>query len=51
MTAPTHMSMYERRIKLVQDVLTEDSKLSNENARDLAVRVLGVLDRIPENVR
>lgn len=51
MTTSTYVSMYERRIKLVQDTLTENSKLSDKSARDLAVRVLGVLDHIPERVR
>ncbi len=51
MTAPAYVSMYERRIKLVQDTLTEHSKLNAKSARDLAVQVLGALDHIPERVR
>jgi hypothetical protein len=51
MTTSTYMSMYERRVKLVQDTLTEHSKLSDKSARALAVQVLGALDHLPERVR
>lgn len=51
MTTPTYMSLYERRLKLVQDTLTEHSELSAKSARAAAVRVLGALDHIPERVR
>jgi hypothetical protein len=51
MTTSTYMSLYERRVKLVQETLTEHSKLSKKDARDLAVHVLGALDHIPEQVR
>ena len=51
MTAPTYVSLYERRLKLVQDTLTEHSELSAKSARAAAVRVLGALDHIPERVR
>ena len=51
MTASTYVSLYERRLKLVQDTLTEHSELSAESSRALAVHVLGALDHIPERVR
>ncbi|WP_196777661.1 DUF6307 family protein [Lentzea aerocolonigenes] len=51
MTTPTYMSLYERRVVLVQETLTAHSKLSAKHARDLAVHVLGSLDHIPEKVR
>jgi len=51
MTVPTYLSTYERRVKLVQDTLMEDSKLSAKSARNLAVRVLSALDHLPERVR
>lgn len=51
MTASTFVSLYERRLKLVQDTLMEHSELSATSARALAVHVLGALDHIPERVR
>lgn len=51
MTTSNYVSLYERRVKLVQDTLTEHSKLGAKSARALAVQVLGALDHIPEHVR
>ncbi|MGW6442819.1 DUF6307 family protein [Lentzea sp. NPDC055074] len=51
MTTKTHMSAYERRLQMVQDVLTDRAELDGKTARDLAVRVLSALDHIPERVR
>lgn len=51
MTAPTHTSAYERRLKMVEDVLHDRTELDDKAARDLAVRVLRALDHIPERVR
>ncbi|SES43164.1 DUF6307 family protein [Lentzea albida] len=51
MTASTYVSLYERRLKLVQDTLTDHSELSAESSRALAVHVLGALDHIPEHIR
>lgn len=51
MTTSTYLSMYERRVKLVQEVLSAHAKLSAKDARGLAVNVLGALDHIPEHVR
>ncbi|GLY49909.1 DUF6307 family protein [Lentzea sp. NBRC 102530] len=51
MTASTYVSLYERRLKLVQDTLTEHSGFSAESSRALAVHVLGALDHIPESIR
>lgn len=51
MTAPTYVSLYERRLKMVQDILTERSELNAKSARALAVHVLGALDHVPERVR
>lgn len=51
MTTTIHTSAYERRLKMVQDVLTDRTDLVGEAARDLAVRVLSALDHIPERVR
>lgn len=51
MTASDYVSLYERRLKLVQDTLTEHSKLGAKSTRALAVQVLSALDHIPEQVR
>jgi hypothetical protein len=49
----THLSLYDRRIKLIVDVLrqdlesTTDAVLSEDTAHRLAVRVLHALDYLP----
>jgi hypothetical protein len=45
------VSLYDKRVKLVQDVLKEHTKHSDEECHALAVRVLHTLDTIPEKVR
>jgi hypothetical protein len=50
-TTLPHTSAYERRLKMVEDVLTDQTALDGKAARDLAVRVLRALDHIPERVR
>jgi hypothetical protein len=50
-TVTPYVSLYERRVRLVADVLAEHSKLSNEAAVELAKHVLSALDHIPETVR
>jgi hypothetical protein len=45
------VSRYSHRIKLAQDVLKENTKLSDKECRALAVRLLRTLDTIPEQVR
>jgi hypothetical protein len=47
----TYPTLYELRVKLVAEALTDNSKLSDEAAHDLAVHVLRALDHIPEKVR
>lgn len=42
---------YEKRVGLVRDTLRDHSKLGDEAAGELAVRVLSVLDSIPEKMR
>jgi hypothetical protein len=51
MTQPTFTSAYDRRLQMVQDVLTGRADLGREAARELAVHVLRALDHIPERVR
>lgn len=45
------LSRYEKRVKLVQDILREETKLSEEQSRVLAIRLVHKLDTIPEPVR
>lgn len=47
----TYISLYEQRIRLVAHSLTQNSKLSEKDAADLAVHVLYAIDHIPEKVR
>lgn len=42
---------YENRVELVQTIITDNSKLGNKAAGELAVQVLHALDSIPEKVR
>jgi hypothetical protein len=52
MTATTaYLSLYDRRVKLVQRALTENSKLNDKVAHELAGHVLNALDHMPEKVR
>lgn len=44
----TFVSRYEKRVLFVQDVLQKNSVLSDESARDLAVKVVYAIDHIPE---
>jgi hypothetical protein len=51
MTTVKYISVYDLRVKLVQDVLTKHSTLSDHVSHELAVHVLDALDHIPEKVR
>ncbi len=51
MTTQSHTSAYERRLKMVEDVLSGRAEVEGKAARDLAVQVLRALDHIPERVR
>ncbi len=46
-----YVSLYDQRVRLVADAMTQNSKLSDDAARELAVHVLYALDHIPEKVR
>ena len=46
-----YVSHYDRRVKLVADALTQNSKLTEEVAVELAKHVLDALDHIPEKIR
>ena len=47
----TFVSLYERRVALVQDVLRKGSDLGGQPAHDLAVQILYAIDHIPEPIR
>jgi hypothetical protein len=51
MTTVGYISLYDLRVKLVQDALTKHSTLGDNAARELAVQVLDALDHIPEQRR
>lgn len=50
-TTDIYVSLYDRRVQIVSDVLRQDSDLTKDAAIQLAHRVLYVLDHIPEKVR
>jgi len=51
MTTVEYISLYDLRVKLVQDTLTKHSTLDDTTSHDLAVQVLDALDHIPEKQR
>jgi hypothetical protein len=51
MTAVEFISLYDLRVKLVQDTLTKHSALGDHASHELAVQVLHALDHIPEKRR
>ena len=50
-TAVKYVSIYDRRVNLIKDILTEHSKLGEKASFELAERILDALDHIPEKVR
>jgi Family of unknown function (DUF6307) len=46
-----YISRYDQRVRLVADALTQNSKLTDEVAVELAKHVLDALDHIPEKIR
>jgi uncharacterized protein DUF6307 len=51
MTDTVFVSRYEKRVKFVQDVLQENSKLGNKASHELATKVVYAIDHIPEEPR
>jgi hypothetical protein len=51
MTTVEYISLYDLRVKLVQDALTKHSTLGDNASHNLAVQVLDALDHIPEKRR
>jgi Family of unknown function (DUF6307) len=47
----TYVSIYDQRVRLVAQALTQHSKLSEKAATELAKHALYALDHIPEKVR
>ncbi|ADJ47339.1 hypothetical protein AMES_5514 [Amycolatopsis mediterranei S699] len=50
-TEAAFASRYDLRVKLVRDVLKENTKLSDTACRALAVQLLHTMDTIPEQLR
>lgn len=50
-TTDTYVSLYDRRVKIVSDVLRQSPDLTEDAAIQLAKRALYALDHIPEKVR
>lgn len=50
-TTPAFLSPYQKRLELVQRIVREDTGLSEEQSRALAVHVLHTLDTLPETIR
>jgi hypothetical protein len=48
MTDVVFVSRYEKRVRVVQDTLKKNSKLSDKATRHLAVEVVDAIDHIPE---
>lgn len=46
-----YISLYDRRVQLVADVLMQHSKLTKKTAVPLAEHILDALDYIPEKIR
>lgn len=46
-----HITLYERRVNLVADTLSQHSELPEEKTHELAVHVLHAIDYIPEKLR
>lgn len=51
MTTVEYISLYDLRVKLVQDTLTKHSKLGDNASHEFAVQVLHALDHLPEKRR
>lgn len=49
--SPQYVSRYEARVDLVRTTLQELSDLDAKAAQDVAVRVVHVLDHLPESIR
>jgi hypothetical protein len=50
-TQPMIMSQYEQRVTIVRDIVKSHSKISEKAASEIAVRILQVLDTVPEKLR
>ncbi len=46
-----YVSNYERRIRLIQDVIRDSKKDHGTDSARLAERILAAIDHIPERVR
>jgi hypothetical protein len=46
-----YVSVYERRVQTVREVIEGRTALEGSDATDLAERILSAIDHIPEKVR
>ncbi|MFD8500351.1 DUF6307 family protein [Amycolatopsis sp. NPDC059657] len=49
-TAP-YVSRYDKRVALVQELVSTNTKLNDKASRELAVKMVHALDTVPESVR
>ncbi|MGW7538141.1 DUF6307 family protein [Amycolatopsis sp. NPDC054798] len=45
------VSRYDLRVEMVRDVLKKNTKLSDAECQELAVRLLRTVDTVPERIR
>ena len=50
-TEEAFVSRYDLRVKVVREVLKENTKLADDACEALAVRLLHILDTTPERMR
>lgn len=50
-TEAQFISRYDRRVRLVHEIVKEHSTVDDETAAAIAVQVLHALDTVPEKVR
>lgn len=50
-TEAAFASRYDQRVRMVRDVLKENTELSDTACQALAVRLLHTMDTIPEQMR
>lgn len=49
--SPQYVSRYDARVDLVRKTIQELTQLDDKTAQDVAVRIVHVVDHVPESVR
>jgi hypothetical protein len=49
--SPQFVSRYDARVDLVRKTIQELTQLDDKTAQDVAVRIVHVVDHVPESVR